>query len=91
MRSSRRTDDDPRFHRFLWTDWAFGMVDDTDFEFAIWAGGGNAVFPDKGRNHAPLDKVFVGIDVADERLAAAVLRGPFEGCFSSGCPIPYLG
>ena len=50
------------------------MVDDADFEFAIWAGGGNAVFPDEGRNHAPLDKIFVGIDMADERLAVTVFR-----------------
>jgi hypothetical protein len=27
----------------------------------------------------PLDKIFVGIDMADERLAVTVFRRPFDG------------
>jgi hypothetical protein len=68
-----------RFHRFPRTNRSSGMVDDADFEFAIWAGGGNAVFLDECRNHVPLDKIFLGIDMADERLAVTVLRRPFDG------------
>jgi len=69
----------PFFFGALWKNGAAGMVDDADFEFAVWTGGRDVVLLDEGCEHAALDEVFTGRDVADPWPAATVCGCAFDG------------
>ena len=55
------------------------MVDDADFESAVWAGGRNPVFPNESCDHAPLGHSSLRWDMADPWLAMAVLGRTLHG------------
>lgn len=55
------------------------MVEDAHLELAIGAGGGDVVLFDEGCEHAALDEIFAGWDMADPGFAGAVRGCSFDG------------